>query len=144
MSALVETNASFTRTSTQLSAAALSFDFKSASIFASSLSPWLRPPATQELTFFPATGARVVGGRRDSANNNAVQAASSMDRHAVFFPLCLHTTPLSATVFYLRDSTNYETHAWPPFLSSPLQTDAHISNYINLPISSSPFFISFF
>lgn len=36
--------------------------------------PWYAPvpPATQELTFFPATGARLVGGRRDFANNNAV------------------------------------------------------------------------
>lgn len=60
------------------------------------------------------------------------------------FSLCLHATLLSATVFYLRDSTNYETHVWPPFFNSLLQTDALISNYINLPISSSPFFIYFF
>lgn len=144
----MEAHAGSTRTSTEPSAAALNFNFKSAPVFTSSLSPpslvWPRPPATQELTFFPATGARVVGGRRDSANNNAVQAASSVDRHAVFFfSLCLHATSLSATVFYLNDSTNYETYVWPPFLNSLLQTDALISNYINLPVSSSPFFHHF-
>lgn len=66
MSALVEAS--------EPSAAALNFNFKSAPVFASSLSPLVqpRPPATQELTFFPATGARLVGGRRDFANNNAV------------------------------------------------------------------------
>lgn len=111
-------------------------------------SPPLCPPGTApspshaRVNIFPCDRSE-GGGRRDSANNNAVQAASSVDRHAVFFfffpCLCLHTTSLSATVFYLRDSTNYKTRL-ASFLNSLLQTDALISNYINLPISSSPIF----
>lgn len=73
-----------------------------------------RPPATQELTFFPATGVRVVGGRRGSANNNAVPAASSVDRHAVFsLP---SRRPPSASVCFIWESRRItKTHVWPPF-----------------------------